>query len=139
MMGLRRLLPFWLPSPRFRSLARNSPRLGVQGLSRSSPRGSFRETAPDPCRARPSPFVAPGLAGRVPSAVVRALSIADMAFARTLGRAADSLNLQLRRQGEVAGPQGEICLLRKEVGGWKRAKKIEPGSKRLERLQKKDR
>ena len=52
---------------------------------------------------------------RVRSAVVHAISIADLAFTKTLSWAADSLNPRLRLQAEHERLQRENSLLREEI------------------------
>jgi len=52
---------------------------------------------------------------RVRSAAVHAISLADLAFTRTLAWAADSLNPRLRVQAELERLRREISLLREEI------------------------
>ena len=64
---------------------------------------------------------------RVRSVAVHAISLADLAFTRTLNWAADSLNARLRRQAEVERLQQGISLLREEIRIKEaRMKQIEP-------------
>jgi transposase InsO family protein len=62
------------------------------------------------------PFPLPGSwPRRVRSAAVHAMSVADLAFTRTLSWAADSLNPRLRLQAELERLRREISLLREEI------------------------
>ena len=52
---------------------------------------------------------------RVRSVAVHAISLADLAFAKTLSWAADRLNPRLRRQAELERLRREISVLREEI------------------------
>ena len=64
---------------------------------------------------RPSLPLPQGWSRRVRSAAVHAICLADLAFTKTLCRAADSLNPRLRQQAELERFRREISLQQEEI------------------------